>query len=289
MAEAKEFVLPPEVIEETIKASKELWKPIGKVKFRIYRYNPKEDYAPHWEEYDVEVSKGTTVLDALLFIKGEIDSTVSFRYSCRMGLCGSCAMMINGKQMLACQTRVVDVVGEKGVVELRPLDNFPVERDLAADFTKFFEKHKAVKPYIIRRDEIELNYPTGPYKQPPDEYAKFYQFTDCIKCGACLSACPTAATDYEYLGPQALAQAYRYSIDNRDEGFNERLAVIDTAHGCWRCHFAASCSDVCPRGVDPAQGIQLLKGLIVKKKLGYKMHRPAEALPAKVKPKEKEE
>ncbi len=287
--EAKEYVLPPEVLEETVKASEELWKPIKKVKFRIYKYNPRKDYAPHWEEYELEVSKGMTVLDALLIIKGEMDHSLGVRYSCRMGLCGSCAMMINGKQMLACQTRVIEAAGDGDVVELRPLDNFPVERDLAADFTGFFEKHKAVKPWIIRDDDVELNNPTGPYKQMVNEYARYYQFTDCIKCGACLSACPTAATDYEYLGPQALAQAYRYMVDTRDAGLEERIPIVDSEHGCWRCHFAASCSDVCPRGVDPAQGIQLLKSLLIRKKFGFKPHTPAEALPAKVKAKKEGE
>ncbi len=286
--EAKEYVLPPEVLEETIRASEELWKPVRKVKFRIYKYNPRKDYAPHWEEHELEVSRGMTVLDALLVIKGEMDHSLGVRYSCRMGLCGSCAMMINGKQMLACQTRVLEAAGDGDVVELRPLDNFPVERDLAADFTSFFEKHKAVKPWIIRNDEVELNNPTGPYKQTVDEYARYYQFTDCIKCGACLSACPTAATDYEYLGPQALAQAYRYMVDTRDDGLDVRIPIVDSEHGCWRCHFAASCSDVCPRGVDPAQGIQLLKKLLIKRKFGFKPHKPAEALPAKVKAERKE-
>ncbi|MDK2372962.1 MAG: succinate dehydrogenase iron-sulfur subunit [Candidatus Korarchaeota archaeon] len=286
--EAKEYVLPPEVLEETMKASEELWKPVRKIKFRIYKYNPRKDYAPYWEEHELEVSRGMTVLDALLIIKGEADHSLGLRYSCRMGLCGSCAMMINGKQMLACQTRVLEAAGSGDVVELRPLDNFPVERDLAADFTSFFEKHRAVKPWIIRNDDVELNNPTGPYKQTVDEYARYYQFTDCIKCGACLSACPTAATDYEYLGPQALAQAYRYIVDTRDDGLDVRIPVVDTEHGCWRCHFAASCSDVCPRGVDPAQGIQLLKKLLIKRKFGFKPHKPAEALPAKVKAEKKE-
>lgn len=280
--EAALYAIPPEILEKTIKASEEIWKPVKKVKLRIYRYNPRKDYAPHWKEYELEVSEGTTVLDALLMIKERVDSSLGVRYSCRMGLCGSCAMMINGKQMLACQTRVLEAVGDGDVIELRPLDNFPVEKDLAADFTQFFEKHKEVKPWIIR-DDLELNNPTGPYKQTVEEYAEYYQFTDCIKCGACLSACPTAATDYEYLGPQALSQAYRYIADSRDDGFYARAVIVDTDHGCWRCHFAASCSDVCPRGVDPAQGIQLLKKLLIMGKFGRKPHKPAEALPAKVK------
>ncbi|MCS7102529.1 MAG: 4Fe-4S dicluster domain-containing protein, partial [Candidatus Korarchaeum sp.] len=140
----------------------------------------------------------------------------------------------------------------------------------------------AVKPWIIRKDVEELENPTGEYKQTIEEYARYYQFTDCLKCGACYSACPTAATDHEYLGPQALSQAYRYAIDNRDDGLNERLATVDSDHGCWRCHFATSCSDVCPKYVDPGQGIQLLKKLIVKRKFGFKPHEPAEVLPSKI-------
>ncbi len=278
MSDQEVYKIDPHLLEAAKKAAEELWKPVKKVKFRVYRYNPKQDYAPHWDEYEVEVSKGMTVLDALLYIKGELDQTLSMRYSCRMGLCGSCAMMINGRPALACQTRVMEL--DSDVIEVRPLDNFPVERDLAADFTSFFEKHKKIKPWIIRKDVEELENPTGQYLQSPDEYHKYSQFVDCIKCGACYAACPVTATDTEYLGPQALAQAYRYMVDTRDEGFKERVVVVDTAHGCWRCHFAAACSDVCPRAVDPAQGIQLLKGLILKTSFGGKPHKPAELAPA---------
>ncbi len=263
-------------------SSIDLWKPVKVVKLKIYRYNPKKDFSPKWKEYEIEVSRGTTILDALIRIKEEVDPSLSFRYSCGQALCGSCAMMVNGRQMLVCRTRVLEAAHNRDFVELRPLDNFPVIRDLAGDFTSFFEKHRAIKPWIIRRDFEELDNPTGEYKQTIEEYARYYQFTDCLKCGACYSACPTVATDHEYLGPQALAQAYRYMVDSRDDGLDERIAILDSDHGCWRCHFAASCSDVCPKYVDPAQGIQLLKKLIVRRKFGLKPHRPSDALPSKI-------
>lgn len=263
-------------------SSIDLWKPVKVVKLRVYKYNPKKDFFPEWKEYEIEVSRGTTILDALLRIKEEIDPSLSFRYSCGQALCGSCAMMVNGRQMLVCRTRVLEVAHNRDFIELRPLDNFSVIRDLVGDFTPFFEKHRAVKPWIIRKDVEELENPTGEYRQTIEEYARYYQFTDCLKCGACYSACPTVATDHEYLGPQALAQAYRYMVDSRDDGLDERIAIVDSDHGCWRCHFATSCSDVCPKYVDPGQGIQLLKRLIVRRKFGFRPHKPAEVLPSKI-------
>ena len=252
------------------------------VTFRIKRWSPTTGRV-EWKEYKVETHRGMTVLDALLKIKAEQDHTLSMRYSCRMGVCGSCGMVINGMPRLACQTQVAEVATEGNpVVTVEPLYNHPVIRDLATDFTPFFEKHKSVKPYLRRKNiherEDEVN--VGEYLMTPEEHEDIYQYTLCISCGLCYSACPVAASDPEYLGPQALTYALRYIIDVRDEDPESRIVVVDTEHGCHRCHFAATCSAVCPKAVDPAQAIQRLRSIVFKYRLGLwrkrKTAKPAE-------------
>jgi succinate dehydrogenase / fumarate reductase iron-sulfur subunit len=228
-----------------------------KVKFKIARYNPEKDSKPHFVEYEVPVIEGMNVIEGLFHIKEKIDPTLSFAVSCRMGMCGSCGIVINGVPRLACQTQILQ--SSANTIELKPLPNHPLIRDLVTDFTYFFEKHRTVKPYIIRRDIEEFEHPTSEYLQLPKDMEKYLQFSYCIKCGLCYSACPTAATDEKFLGPQALSQVYRYMADSRDEGSELRLKSIDSTHGIWRCHFAGACSAVCPKGVDSALAIQLLK------------------------------
>ncbi len=241
------------------------------IKFRIWRYNPDSNGKPTYKEYDVPLSsKVTTVLDALDYIKANLDHTLSFRASCRMAICGSDGMIINGKPMLACQARIDDLTKNTNVIEIRPMENYKVIRDVVPDLTPLFEKHKKVKPYLIYKDEKEQFNPTGEFIQSREELDLFNQFTYCIKCGLCYSACPVVSADEEFLGPQALAQAFRYCVDSRDQGFEERLKILDDKHGVWGCHFSGSCSAVCPKGVDPAQGIQLLKQLIIAYRLGVR-------------------
>lgn len=246
--------------------------------FRVFRFNPKRDFFPRWQEYRLRVDRNASVLDALLKIKEEQDPTLAIRYSCRQAVCGSCGMMINGKQMLACFTRVMEL--NKDVVEVAPLKNYRIIKDLVTDFTELFEKEKKVMPYIIGPDEVEIMNPTGAYKQTEEELLSYLQFADCIECGLCSSACPTSATDPLYLSPMVLNRAYRFMADPRDMGQEYRLTVIDSEHGCWRCHFAASCSAVCPKGVDPAKSIQLLKRAIVTRSvLRRKKERKSELIP----------
>jgi succinate dehydrogenase / fumarate reductase iron-sulfur subunit len=151
------------------------------------------------------------------------------------------------------------------VITVEPMNNYPIIRDLVVDFKKMFANHKKMMPFVIREDS-EVTGNTKEFSQSPEELEQYIQFANCIKCGLCNSACPTMATDSSFLGPQALAQAYRYVADNRDKGKNKRLKIIDESHGIWRCHFAGSCSQVCPKGVDPAMGIQFLRGYM----LGFK-------------------
>jgi succinate dehydrogenase / fumarate reductase iron-sulfur subunit len=250
--------------------------------FIIFRFDPEKGESTTQKEYKIDLPKGTTVLDALIRLKEEQDNTLAFRYSCRMGVCGSCGMFINGLPMLSCQTQVYEL--ESDTIEVRPLPNYDVLRDIASDLTPLFQKHKAILPWIIRKDAKELENPTGEFLQSLENLEWIYQFTYCLKCGLCLSACPTAASDTEFLGPQALAQAYRYSMDIRDEGFIERIDAVDRSHGCWRCHYASSCSQVCPKGVDPALGIQLLKReIILKKLLLRRVHKGSEVQTGPVK------
>jgi succinate dehydrogenase / fumarate reductase iron-sulfur subunit len=170
-------------------------------------------------------------------------------------------MKINGRPHLACYTQVEELRGD-GVV-IQPMDNFPIIKDLATDMGGFFGKHKELLPRIIRADEAEIDNPTAEYSMSTEKLDEILQFTYCIKCGLCTSSCPTVGTDSLFPGPQALAQAYRYTMDVRDEGGAERLQLLDTVHGVFRCHFAGSCSAVCPKGVDPALGIQLLRRYVM--------------------------
>ncbi len=232
-----------------------------KVRIRVHRYNPKVDLQARYDEFEVTAERWTTVLDALLYIKAHIDHSIALRYSCRMASCGSCGMLINGIPRLACYTKVYELGSD--TITCKPLPNFPIIRDLATDFKAFFAKHKSMRPYIINEGIDDSN--AREFIQKPEEVEEYLQFSYCIKCGLCYSACPTVATDRLFPGPQALAQMYRYLIDSRDKATDERLRIVDDRHGVWRCHFAGSCSSVCPKGVDPALGIQLLRAYL----LGY--------------------
>lgn len=235
--------------------------------FKIFRFEPDVNPKPHFDTFTVPVVKGWTVLDAVMYIKENLDSTVSYRASCRMGICGSCAMEINGKPRLACQTQVISELRSKEVV-IKPLANYPVLRDVVPDLTPLIEKHADVRPYILRKDKkVEVN-PKGELYQTPDQLEEYLQFSYCIKCGACLAACPVTGADVKFIGPQALTQSYRYSVDTRDDGFKLRLEVMDHSHGVWHCHFAGACSEACPKGVDPAFAIQLFKREITARKFG---------------------
>ncbi len=233
------------------------------VTFRVFRYNPKKDAVPHWEEYRIRVTRDMSVLDSLLKIKEELDPTLALRYSCRQAICGSCGLTINGKPRLACYTRVFEL--DSDVIEVAPLKNVKVIKDLVTDFTPLFEKEKGIYPYLIRKDLDEVNEPTGFYKQPERDLLEYLEFANCIECGLCYAACPVVATDPLYLGPFILNRVYRLCTDSRDQGADVRLEVVDSDHGCWRCHFAAACSDVCPKGVDPAKAIQFLKRIVIKR------------------------
>ncbi len=229
------------------------------ITLRILKFNSKTDNEKKFIEYQVPYEKWTTVLDTILDVKKHLDHSIAVRYSCRQATCGSCGMIINGRPRLACFTKISEL--DSSVITVEPMNNFPIIRDLVVGFDRLFKTHKKLKPYIISEDSETIS--TKELLQTPQEVEKYIQFANCIKCGLCNSVCPTMATDSSFIGPQALAQAYRYVADTRDKGKDDRLKIIDDSHGIWRCHFAGSCSQVCPKGVDPAMGIQLLRGYLL--------------------------
>ena len=234
---------------------------VREIRFHITRYNPESDPEPYLKTYTVPVREGMTVLDGLHYIKENLDATLAWRYSCRMGVCGSCGMLLDGRPTLACNTQILHIAATD--LTVGPLPNFDIVRDLVPDLMTMFDKHRALKPFVTRAEEDEINDPAGEFYQSPEELEAFLQFTYCIKCGCCMAACPTLATDARYLGPMPLAAAQRYSRDTRDDGHPKRNKLTGCASGAFRCHYAGECSRACPKGVDPAKAIQHLKRQLV--------------------------
>jgi fumarate reductase iron-sulfur subunit len=222
---------------------------------RVARYRPEHASQPYFDEYEVPYREDMVVLDALNHIKDEIDGSLAYRWSCRMGVCGSCGMMVNGVPQLTCSTFVRDYRPEHIVVE--PLRYFPVVRDLVVDMTDFLEKLKEVKPWIIRDEEKPVE--AGEYLQTPEEVDRYKQFSMCINCMLCFAACPVYGQDPEFLGPAVIALAHRYNLDSRDEGPAERRGALEVDSGIWDCTFVGECTVVCPKDVDPAAAIQRSK------------------------------
>lgn len=233
------------------------------VRLRVKRFS--EDRGFYYQEYEVEVDRYSTVLDALLKVIESRDPSLAVRYSCRMGICGSCGMVINGAPRLACETNVLALGGDTVTVE--PMYNIRVLRDLVTDMEEFFENHRRVKPYLIRRDREEQFRAEKEYMQGPEELDDYLAFSYCIMCGLCVAACPVVSEKPWFMGPQSLAQAYRWAADSRDEGFDERLEAVDSYEGVWSCEFAGSCSKACPKGVEPALAIQALKTAIMRRRV----------------------
>jgi succinate dehydrogenase / fumarate reductase, iron-sulfur subunit len=257
----KEFIKKIGIIKNRNGKEDDIKKEIlrDNIVIRVFRANRSKGDSASYDSFEVPVQRWTTVLDALLYAKSYHDSSIGIRYSCRMASCGSCGMKINGIPRLACYTKISELEGS--TITCEPLANFPHIRDLVTDFSQFFDHHKKMQPYI-HNENSDMTDKKGliEFKQSLEDVDKYLQFSYCIKCGLCYSACPTVATDTKFPGPQALSQAYRYYADTRDNDTKERLNIVDEKHGIWRCHFAGSCSAVCPKGVDPALGIQLLRG-----------------------------
>ncbi len=223
------------------------------IEFEILRYDPDKDEAPYYETYKVPCEEEWVVLDAVNYIKDNIDRTLSYRWSCHMAVCGSCGMMVNGAPTLSCNSFVRDMPDK---IRIEPLENFPVARDLVVDMDGFIEKLTSVKPYIVPAEDIAAG---DTYTQMPHQLQDFQQYTHCINCLLCYSACPQIALNDNFVGPAALALAHRYNLDSRDVGRSAREDVVASNEGIWECSFVGACSEVCPKGVDPAAAIQQTK------------------------------
>ena len=225
------------------------------ITLRVARYRPEQEAEPTVQEYVVPLRKELSVLDGLNYVKDRLDGSLSFRWSCRMGICGSCGMTVNGEPKLTCGTFLTDYA--PGPVRVEPMRNFPVVRDLVVDIGDFMEKLPKVSPWIIRDEEKSLD--EGAYLQTPEELDEYKQFSMCINCMLCYAACPVYGLDPEFMGPAAIALAERYDLDSRDHGARERLDVLIEREGVWGCTFVGECTTVCPKHVDPAGAIQRYK------------------------------
>jgi len=221
----------------------------------IFRYRPEAEQEPTFQSYKVPYRQDWVVLDALNYLKDQVDGTLSYRWSCRMGVCGSCGMMVNGTPKLTCATFLKDYYPEP--IRVEPLANFPVERDLVINMDDFMTKLKSIKPWIIRDQEKPVA--EGEYLQSPAELARYKQFSMCINCMLCYAACPIYGLESAFVGPAAIALAQRYNLDSRDQGRAARQEVITSHEGIWECTFVGECSVVCPKDVDPAAAIQQAK------------------------------
>jgi succinate dehydrogenase / fumarate reductase iron-sulfur subunit len=235
-------------------------KPKHAKDFKVYRYDPEDAGNPRIDTFTVDLdSCGPMVLDALIKIKNEIDPTLSFRRSCREGVCGSCAMNIAGGNTLACTKAITDV---SGAVAIYPLPHMPVVKDLVPDMTGFYAQYSSIKPYL----QTKSAEPERERKQSPEERAKLDGLYECILCACCSTACPSYWWNSDrYLGPAALLQAYRWLVDSRDEATGERLDSLEDPFRLYRCHTIMNCTNTCPKGLNPAKAIGEIKQMMVKR------------------------
>jgi fumarate reductase iron-sulfur subunit len=222
------------------------------ITLRVARYRPEQETEPSVQEYDVPLREDWSVLDGLNYIKDRLDGTLSYRWSCRMGICGSCGMTVNGDPRLTCGTFLTDLA--PGPVRVEPLRNFPVIRDLVVELGDFMRKLVEVTPWIVPEPSSD-----GEHLQTPEEMDEYKQYSMCINCMLCYAACPIYGLDPGFMGPAAIALAQRYNLDSRDHGAPERLDVLIEHEGLWGCTFVGECTTVCPKDVDPAGAIQRYK------------------------------
>ena len=215
------------------------------------RYDPEADAAPRYQAYDVPFTDDMSVLQGLQYIKDRLDGSLTFRWSCRMAVCGSCGMMLNGEPSLSCEAFLRDFHPAR--VRVEPLANFPIVRDLVIDQSDFLRKLETVKPYII---PAEPKTPAdGTHLQTPRQMDEYYQYAQCINCLLCYAACPQYGLTPGFIGPGALALLHRYNADSRDAGRAQRMEVVNAEEGVWSCTLVGYCSEVCPKGVDPARAV----------------------------------
>jgi succinate dehydrogenase / fumarate reductase iron-sulfur subunit len=229
------------------------------MKFIIERYDPDQDQKPYFKEYDIELAPtDRMLLDALIRIKS-IDDTLALRRSCREGICGSDAMNINGKNGLACVTKIVDL---KEPVTLRPLPGLPIIRDLIVDMTQFFTQYHSIKPFVINNDPP----PETERLQSPEQRLELDGLYECILCACCSTSCPSFWWNPDkFVGPAGLLAAYRFIADSRDQAVNERLDNLEDPYRLFRCHTIMNCVDVCPKGLNPSLAIGKIKEMMVRR------------------------
>ncbi|MFH1502825.1 MAG: succinate dehydrogenase iron-sulfur subunit [Candidatus Eisenbacteria bacterium] len=226
------------------------------VEVEIKRFDPERDEHPHWESYAVEAEPTDRVLDLLNRIKDEQDGTLGLRRSCAHGICGSDAMLINGVNRLACKVLVKDL---RRPIRIAPLRGLAVRKDLIVDMEPFFDRFRAVKPYLINDDPP----PPREWIQSPEERAVFDDTTKCILCASCTTSCPSYWANDEYLGPASIVQAHRFIFDSRDRGAAERLEILNAREGVWRCRTIFNCVEACPREINITKAIGQIKKALV--------------------------
>jgi succinate dehydrogenase / fumarate reductase iron-sulfur subunit len=229
--------------------------------FKVYRYDPESGDNPRWDSFEVDLDAcGPMVLDALLYIKNTMDSTLTFRRSCREGVCGSCAMNIGGRNTLACTKGIDETPG--GELAVAPLPHLPVIKDLVGDLTNFFAAYQSVQPYMKAAEAPEKERLQG-----PEEREKLDGLYECILCACCSTGCPSYWWNSDrFLGPAALLQAQRWIVDSRDEATTERLDALEDPFKLYRCHTIMNCAQVCPKGLNPAAAIASIKKAMVERK-----------------------
>ncbi|MBS0278650.1 MAG: succinate dehydrogenase iron-sulfur subunit [Proteobacteria bacterium] len=235
-------------------------KPKRTKDFRVYRYNPDEDANPRVDTYRIDLDDcGPMVLDALIKIKNEIDPTLTFRRSCREGVCGSCAMNIGGMNTLACTKAISDISGSANIY---PLPHMSVVKDLVPDMNNFYAQYAAIQPYLQTKSAT----PEKEHLQSPKDRSKLDGLYECILCACCSTSCPSYWWNPErYLGPAALLQSYRWLADSRDEATGERLDNLEDPFRLYRCHTIMNCANTCPKGLNPAEAIGEIKQMMVKR------------------------
>ncbi len=231
--------------------------------FKIYRYNPEDGNNPSWDNYTIDLDKcGPMVLDALIYIKNEIDPTLSFRRSCREGVCGSCSMNIGGRNTLAC-TKGIDEF-KANSISISPLPHQPVVKDLVPDLSNFYAQYASIEPWL----QTKTSTPEKEWKQSEEDREKLDGLYECILCASCSTSCPSYWWNSDkYLGPATLLQAYRWLSDSRDEATGERLDELEDPFRLYRCHTIMNCTNVCPKGLNPAKAIGKIKEMLVERSI----------------------
>ena len=225
------------------------------IEIEVLRYNPETDAEPHQQVFQVPFTDDMSVLQGAQYIKDNFDGSLTFRWSCRMAICGSCGMMINGIPKLSCETFIRDYYPNRITVEA--LAHFPIEKDLVSDLSGFIEKLESVQPYIIPKEPRSIE--QGEYLQTPKQVADYMQFTSCINCLLCYAACPQVGLTPDFIGPAAIALAHRYNMDSRDGGQAQRMQLLASVDGVFNCSAVGYCSEVCPKHVDPGNAVNVNK------------------------------